>query len=218
MKLSSDWLAIADQLNTAVILDVLDSLGRRQQAPAVPIPPRTVECCTLGSAKTLLWMDFAHEDPATYELELQAVDSIEPGEIVVCATGNSDRSGIWGELLSTYAQSRGAAGVVTDGAVRDQLMMREMGFPVYSQYVSPYDSFNRQKVVQFDVSVEIGGVTIEPGDIIAVDPDGVAVVPGTMADAVLAGVVTKLEKESEFRNAVKGGMQLTDAYGTYQVL
>lgn len=212
------WIAASDRLSSALILDTLDALGLRQQALRSGVVPRTKSTVAIGAAKTLLWLDFNHDDPKTYELELKAVDSIRSGEMVVCATSNSARSGIWGELLTTAAQARGAAGIVTDGAIRDLAPMEVMGFPVYSRYVCPYDSLNRQKVVGFDVRVQIDDVTIEPGDVIVADRDGVAVVPRTLADRALEAALAKAAKEDGFRNAVKNGASLTDAYERFGVL
>ncbi len=156
------WLKASGRVNVALVLDILDTKGLRRQALRPGIMARTTREPVIGLAKTLLWVDFAHDDPSTYDLELKAIDSLRPGECVICATGNSSRAGIWGELLTTAAMQRGATGIVTDGAVRDIAQMEAMGFPVFSRSTSPYDSFNRQKVVAFDVRVEIDDVTIEP--------------------------------------------------------
>ncbi|RUZ76007.1 RraA family protein [Mesorhizobium sp. M7A.F.Ca.US.006.01.1.1] len=211
------WVAASDRLGSALVLDIMDKLGRRHQA-LKRLEPRTVRTTTVGPAKTLLWMNFAHDDPNTYELELKAVDSLKSGEIVVCATGNSDRSGIWGELLTTAAKQLGAAGIVTDGGVRDMAQIDEMGFPVFARYLCPYDSFNRQKVVAYDVRVEIDDVSIKSGDIVVADRDGVAIVPSEIATEVLASAKAKAEQEDAFRDAVKAGSSLMDAYERYHVL
>jgi 4-hydroxy-4-methyl-2-oxoglutarate aldolase len=103
--------SVYEGVATALVLDSLDAQGLRRQAIQCGICPRTTDRVIVGRAKTLLWMDFAHDDPDTYALELAAVDSVKPGEVVVCATGNSRRSGIWGELLTTAALQRGAVGL-----------------------------------------------------------------------------------------------------------
>jgi regulator of RNase E activity RraA len=211
------WIAAAGELSVAPVLDALDAEGFRRQA--LPnIPPRTVPRVTVGRAKPLLWVDFAHDDPDTYALELAAVDSIARHDLVVCATANSGRSGIWGELLTTAALQRGAAGIVTDGAVRDLAQMEAMGFPVFARHLSPYDSMNRQKVVAYDVPVEIEGVVVAPGDIVIADRDGIAVVPQSAEAAVLKLALEKARAEDGFRDAVKGGMSLTEAYARFKVL
>lgn len=213
-----DWRQAAERLSSALILDVLDTKGLRQQALRPGIVPRTGPAVVVGVAKTLLWMDFSHDDPDTYELELKAVDSVQPDDIIVCATANSHRSGIWGELLTTAAVRRGAVGVVTDGGVRDVAKIEALGFPVFSRFLSPYDSFNRQKVFAYDIRVEIDDVTIEPGDMVVADRDGVAVVPARLATQILALALDKAGKEDQFRDAVKAGMSLYAAYEKYHVL
>ena len=206
------------QLTVALTLDVLDAHGLRRQAITGDIVPRTGAQLTVGRAKTLLWMDFAHEDTSTYALELAAVDSIRDGEIIICATGGSRRAGIWGELLTTAAQRLGARGIVTDGAVRDVAQMDAVGFPVFSRHLSPYDSFNRQKVVAYDVPVEIDGVRIEPGDLVVADRDGVAVVPSAVEAEIIAAAIEKSTREDSFRAGVRDGMSLTAAYDQFKVL
>jgi regulator of RNase E activity RraA len=206
------------QLSVALALDVLDAHGLRRQAVQCGIQPRTVPTVAVGRAKTLLWMDFAHSDPTTYVLELEAVDSVKPGDLIVCATGGSQRAGIWGELLTTAAQRNGAVGVVTDGAVRDVAQMDAVGFPVFSQHLSAYDSLNRQKVVAYDVTVEIAGVAIDPGDLIVADRDGVAVIPAAVEDQIVAAAIDKATREDGFRVGVRAGMSLVAAYDRFKVL
>lgn len=182
------------------------------------MPPRTTTGTVIGRAKCLQWADFAHTDPDTYDLELRAIDSVAAADIVVCAAGGSDRSGIWGELLTTAAMARGATGIVTDGAVRDLDKMQAMGFPVFAKSVCPYDSLNRQKVIAYDVTVEIDEVLITPGDIIVADRDGVAIVPHARVSEVLAAALEKAGKEDGFRDAVKSGASLLEAFQRFNIL
>jgi regulator of RNase E activity RraA len=212
------WTDRADVISVALLADALDNVGCRKQIPRLSLPARTGVASLVGRCRTTLWLDFAHMDPNTYELELTAVDALSPGDVMIAATGNSCRSGIWGELLSTAAMRRGAAGVITDGGVRDIAKMRQMGFPVFAQHLSAYDSFNRQKVVACDVRVEIGGVIVDPGDIVVADEDGVVFVPQKNADEVLAAALAKADAEDAFRDAVRGGMPALQAYATYKVL
>ena len=211
------WIAAAAELSSAVVLDALDAIGLRRQA-ILNMPPRTRAATVVGRAKTLLWVDFAYDDPDTYALELAAVDSIQRHDLVLCATASSARSGIWGELLTTAAISHGAAAIVTDGAVRDLARMDAMGFPVFARHLCPYDSMNRQKVVAFDIGIEIDGVAVAPGDVVVADRDGVAVVPQKVAPQILAAALAKVRAEDQFRDAVKAGMSLTEAYAKYKVL
>jgi regulator of RNase E activity RraA len=96
--------------------------------------------------------------------------------------------------------------------------MEERGFPVFARHLSPYDSMNRQKVVAYNVPVEIDGTRIAPGDVVVADRDGAAIVPQDAATQVLAAALAKVRAENKFRDAVKGGMSLTEAYAKFKVL
>ena len=92
---------IRETMYAAVLCDVLDSLGYRNQSPLAPITAQT-GCPTLvGRCKTTLWANMYHVDPRPYELELKAIDACEPDDVLIAAAGGSMRSGVWGELLST---------------------------------------------------------------------------------------------------------------------
>ena len=105
------------------------------------------------------------------------IDDLQPEDVVVLACPQSDRICPWGELLSTAARARGAAGCVTDGLVRDIRFIREMGFPVFARGAVPLDSKGRGAMIKMDVPVECGGAAVKPGDWIFADLDGVVIIP-----------------------------------------
>ncbi len=210
---------IREQLSVPLLCDALDTIGLRHQSPRLPIVSLTVDSRLLiGRAKTTLWVDMAHDDPNPYALELIAVDSCQLDDVIVCAAGGSMRSGIWGELLSTAALNRGCAGVIVDGAVRDILQMRAMRFPVFARGTNPYDSRNRQRIVDLDVSVELDGVNIAPGDLVAADQDGFVVVPQAVEHQVVLAAWEKVHAENKVRTAITAGMSATEAFKTFGVL
>jgi len=207
-----------ETLYTAVVCDSLDQLGLRNQSPRVELRPMTQNTLLVGRCKTSLWVDMAHEDPQPYDLELRAVDSCQADDVLIAAAAGSLRSGIWGELLTTAARNRGCVGAIVDGAVRDVAKVRAMDFPVFARGVSPYDSQNRQRVVDVDVPVEIDGVPFQPGDLVFADEDGVVVVPRRIEQDVIARAWEKVHAENVTRDAIKAGMKATDAYKKYGVL
>lgn len=206
------------ELFSAVVCDALDSLGYKNQSPRVPLVPQTVEGVLIGRCRTTLWSDMAHEDPDPYALELQAVDACQPDDVMIAAAGGSERSGVWGELLSTAARNSGCVGVIVDGSVRDVQQMREMEFPVYARDRCIYDSMNRQRVIDIDVPVEIDGVRFCPVDLVVADVDGVVVVPQDVETEAISRAWNKVHAENVTRDAIKGGMKATDAYKKYGVL
>ncbi|MCS7046017.1 MAG: RraA family protein [Gemmataceae bacterium] len=209
---------LRQSLYSAVVCDALDAEGFPRQSPRVPLRPLTTTGVLIGRCKTTLWADMAHADPRPYELELAAVDSCRPDEVIIAAAGGSMRSGIWGELLTTAASNGGCAGVIIDGAVRDVRRLRQMNFPVFARGTCVYDSKDRQRVIDLDVAVEIDGVRFAPGDLVVADEDGVVVVPRAVEEAVVRRAWEKVHAENQVRGAIAAGMKATEAFRTYGVL
>ncbi len=205
-------------LYAAVVADALDSLGYTNQSPRVSLPPYTGSSVLIGRCKTTLWADMYHDDPNTYELELQAVDACEADSVMICAAGGSMHAALWGELLSTASRNSGCVGAIVDGAVRDVTKIRDMEFPVFARGTSVYDSLNRQRVIDVDIPVEISGVRFCPGDLVIADIDGVVVVPQKIEKEAIARAWDKVHTENKIRDEILAGMKATAAYEKYGVL
>jgi regulator of RNase E activity RraA len=128
------------------------------------------------------------------------------------------RSGIWGELLSNAARNAGCAGAIVAGAVRDVAKMRAMGFAVFARGTNPHDSRDRQRVIDLDVPVEIGGVRISSGDLVLADEDGVVVVPREAEEEAIRRAWEKVHAENAVRDAIRGGMRAGEAFRRYGVM
>jgi regulator of RNase E activity RraA len=209
---------IRQSLYSAVVCDALDGLGYRDQSPRVALRGLTVDVVLVGRAKTTRWEDIDEIDPRPYEKELLAVDGCRPDDVLVAAAGGSLRSGLWGELLSTAARNAGCVGVIVDGAVRDVAQMRAMDFPVFALGTCIYDSRDRQRVADYDVPVEIGGVTVHPGDLVVADADGIVVVPRDIEAEAIARAWRKVHDENRTRDAIRAGMKATQAFEEFGVL
>ena len=207
-----------ESLYAAVVADALDGLGFKNQSPRGPLHAYTSQSLLVGRCKTTLWADMYHDDPKPYELELKAVDSCQPDDVLICAAGGSLHSALWGELLSTASRNTGCIGAVVDGAVRDVAKIREMNFSVFARGTSVYDSQNRQRVTDLDVPVEIAGVRFCPGDLVFADVDGVVVVPQAVEAEAIRHAWEKVHAENRTRDAIRAGMKATDAYDKYGVL
>jgi 4-hydroxy-4-methyl-2-oxoglutarate aldolase len=207
-----------DVLYSAVVADACDACGYWHQSPRVPLRPLTTSGVLVGRCKTTLWAEMSHPDPRPYELELQAVDSCHTDDVLIGAAGGSLRSGLWGELLATAARRAGCVGGIIDGAVRDTVKMTAMGFPVWARGTSVYDSKDRNRVIDVDVPVEIGGVTFAPGDLVIADADGIVVVPQAAETEIVRQAWDKVHAENRVRDAIAAGMSAQAAFAKYGVL
>jgi len=209
---------IETNLYTAVIADALDEAGFHDCAMREHLRPLSPESKFAGWARTILCHDVHYRPANPYELEIEAIDSILPGEAVVVSTGESKRNAPWGELLSTAARARGARGAVVDGLVRDVRLIQQLGFPVFAAGIKPVDSIGRGVVIDYNVPVLCGGIIVTPGDLVFADYDGVVVVPVSAVAQVVELALRKVTKENHSRTALKNGAYLRDVYAKYGVL
>jgi regulator of RNase E activity RraA len=205
-------------LYTAVVSDSLDQLGVRNQAMRERLRPVHPKCKFAGWARTIACSDVYHipEDP--YAMEIEAIDSLLPGEAAVVGTQNSLRNAPWGELLSTAAKARGARGAVVDGLVRDIRKIEELAFPVFAAGIKPVDSMGRGIVTAYNVPVECGDVIVHPGDFVFADSDGVVVAPRAIAAQVIELAADKVRREDDSRKELMEGAYLRDVFRKYGVL
>jgi len=143
---------------------------------------------------------------------------LKPGEIPVFACGGSGRVAPWGELLSTAAKVRGAAGALMDGGVRDIKAIRAMSFPVFHGGIAPLDSKGRGVVKAIDVPIECAGVAVHPGDLVFGDADGVVVVPQAVEADVLALAFQKIAGERNTLRDLQAGESLAAVFAKYGIL
>jgi regulator of RNase E activity RraA len=212
-----DFDDLSRRLYTAVLSDILDSIGMREQCPDVELNSVTGVRVLLGLAKTLQWEDYRDEGGDPYNLMIAAIDSIKPGEVVVSAA-HSSQSALWGELLSTATRMRGGRGAIVDGAVIDIAQIKAMDFPCFALAKTPKDSAGPHSVISYHVPVEIGGVCIKPMDLVMIDADGMVVIPAEKAEEVIKLALEKVDKEDTTRHELLKGRLLRDVYREYGVL
>lgn len=207
-----------DRLSAAVISDVIDSLGAREQAMRADIRPVYPGAIVVGRAYTALTADIFKVIDDPYQKEIEAVDSLKPNDVMVVCTNQSKRTCFWGELLSTAAQARGARGIVIDGYTRDVAQITAMKFPAFATGMRVVDSAGRSIVIDHGCPVNCGDVIVNPGDIIFGDIDGVIVVPKELEKEVIPLALEKAGKEDLLREELRKGTLLRDAYNKYEVL
>jgi regulator of RNase E activity RraA len=204
-------------LFTAIIGDVLDLHGYHHQflMPGCrPLSPGMVVC---GRAMTIYEADVTEPVDPPFGLMLKALDSMKPDEVYV-ASGSSPSYALWGELMSTAARVRGAAGAVLAGYTRDTNGILEMNFPVFCYGSYAQDQRGRGRVVDFRIPLEIHGVKVNPGDIVFGDIDGVVILPQEVEAAVVAHALEQVKKEKTARQLLLGGASAESVFGETGVL
>ena len=207
-----------DKLNAAVISDIVDSLGAREQAMRADIRPVYQGAIVVGRAYTVITADIFKIIDDPYGGEIEAVDSLKPNAVMVVCTHRSTRTCFWGELLSTAARARGARGIVVDGYTRDVAQITAMKFPTFATGISMVDSAGRSIVIEHGCPVNCGDVLVNTGDIVFGDIDGVVVIPKELEKEVIPLALEKVGKENLVRDELLKGAMLRDAYDKYKVL
>lgn len=213
---------IRKNLYVAAVCDILDELGLRNQAMHQrlrPLLPDPENCGFIGRARTFRWMETDHvagENP--YGLEIEAMDSLRKGDVVVHSTDYGGTNAPWGELMSTVASRKGVAGCVCDSQIRDCVRIIKMGFPVFYSGIRPLDSKGRAIVKDYDVPVRCGEVLVNPGDLIYADFDGIVVVPSRVEQEVVRLALEKVNRENMSRKELMQGKTLREVYDKYKAL
>lgn len=211
---------VRDNLYVAAICDILDELGYRNQAMHQRLRPLDADKCRfIGRARTVQWMNMEYvveQDP--YGKEIDFMDSIVPGDVVVHSTDYAGTNAPWGELMSTAAKLRGAEGCVCDSQIRDCVRIKALEFPVFYAGIRPLDSKGRGRVMDYDVPVRCGEVVVQPGDVVFADFDGVVVIPKAIEDEVINRAHMKVKMENLTRDGLMNGRTLRSVYDEYGAL
>lgn len=220
-----------EKLYTPVVGDILDQMGYPHQflpaeirplAAMVPAqayvenPEDKNRLSLAGYACTVLENDIYGAPKKPFGLLTEALDQLKPNEIFV-ATG-AHNSALWGELLTTTAKVRGAAGAVVDGYTRDTPQVLGLNWPVFAKACWAQDSSIRTYVCDYRCTIEIGQVTIHDGDLVFGDIDGVLIIPKEIHEEVLEKALEKAAGEKVVRKAIEEGMSATEAFKKFGIL
>lgn len=163
----------------------------------------------LGRAKTLRFVPFRPDLFAAhgggFNAQKRAFDTVAPGEVLVIEARGERGTGTVGDVLALRAKVRGAAGVVTDGGVRDFDAVAETGLPVFAQGAHPSVLGRRHVPWEVDVTIACGGAAVQPGDVIVGDADGVLVIPPALVAEVLAEAEAQEHEDAWVAEQVAAG-------------
>jgi len=206
------------QCFSGVIMDTLDRLKCRVQCMHPGIRPLVPSMRTWGEAVTARFAAVTEAPDRPFDLEMQVVDSLCEGQVLVTQCETTELSAAWGGLLTTAASSRKARGVVTDGGARDYVEIVALGFPTFCRGLTPYDSLGRMDVQEINTPIRCGGIVTRPGDLFFADVDGTVVVPQELADEAISKAWEKVKGENKVRNALRSGASVTATFEKYRIL
>jgi regulator of RNase E activity RraA len=208
---------VKQHLFTAIIGDVLDLQAHHHQFLPARCRPLLPHMVVAGRAMPVLEADvFELPDPPFGKM-LEALDDLQQNEVYIAA-GCAPRYALWGELMATAAQRRGAAGAVLAGYSRDTNGIIAIDFPTFSYGSYAQDQRGRGFVVDYRVTLEIEGVRVAPGDILVGDVDGVVVLPKECEVEVITRALEQARKEKTARTMLLNGARAQDVFTETGVL
>ena len=214
------------ELSSCLLGDVMDKMRTFHQFLPPQIRPLNPAHVLIGRAMTVLSGDVFEESipksknaimEKPFGLMLEALDDLRPNEIYI-NTGSSPRNALWGEMMTIRARQLGARGVILNGYTRDTKAVLRMDFPAFAFGSYGQDSAPRYKVHDFRIPIEIGGVRINPGDLIFGDIDGVCVVPSQVESDVLRLAFEKARGEQRVRTELARGVSAVEAFRTHGIM
>lgn len=195
------------EISTCNISDALDKLG----LPCGTYGVHPMYDCPriAGTAVTMKVVPYGSTIPSGH-MGADPLDAAQPGDILVFDNGGRLDQNCWGEIVTYAALQKGVVGVIIDGACRDVDVTMEMGFPVYARGAVPMTARHRNVQGDYNCTVQIAGLQVNPGEIVVADMNGVVVIPTDQAEEVLKICREMLDREVEIIRRIKAGVSFRD--------
>jgi len=203
--MTDDRLEQFATLTASGLSDALDQLGIAGQCHG--IMPLSRSFRIVGRAWTLRYGPVGLDPGSVGDY----IDDIGAGQVVVLDNQGRLDATVWGDLLTTTAAARAIAGTVIDGVCRDVDRSLELSYPIFSRGNWMRTGKDRVRVEETGGPVSIGGIRVEPGDLLLGDGDGLVAVSAERADEVIAAAVEIERAEAAIRDAIANGATLRDA-------
>lgn len=213
-----------EELFAALVGDILDKNGYQQQFLPPHIKPLHPDMVVVGRAMPVVEADVDPiRDASRPELDkpfglmFAALDSLKPNDVYICS-GASPSYALWGGLMSIRARYTGAVGAVLNGYSRDTNEILALSFPTFSMGGYAQDQGPRGKVLDFACPIHFGDATVNPGDIVFGDRDGVVIIPREVERDTLEGALEKARGEQTVRKLLEEGMTTVEAFARYGIM
>ncbi|MXY33245.1 MAG: RraA family protein [Boseongicola sp. SB0676_bin_33] len=145
---------------------------------------------------------------------LKALEMGQPGDVIVVDAGGEPNTSVCGGLMGGLAKNRGIRGMVVDGAGRDTDELEDIGWPIWTRTITPRGTHTmfsgRKEELSINVSIQCGGVVVNPGDFIVADLMGVTVIPLEKAEETVQLAQEQADREEETRKWVAKGKTVED--------
>lgn len=210
--------ALAAKLSAVAVATLSAQLRQRgyNDASIDGVHPLVPGTRLLGVARTLRFIatrpDLAAAHGGGFNAHKRVIDSLRPGEVLVMEARGLPVTGTIGDILALRARVLGAAGVVSDGGVRDLAAVAEIGLPVFAAGGHPAVFGRRHIPWEVDAVITCGGAAVQPGDIIVGDDDGVIVLPAALADEVADAALAQEREERFIAEQVATGASIDGLY------
>ena len=170
----------------------------------------------LGLARTLRFIpnreDLFASHGGGFNAQKRAFDTLNPDDVLVIEARGETGTGTVGDILALRAQVRGAAGIVTDGGVRDVVAVAALDIPTYYANAHPAVLGRRHVPWDTDLTIACGGAAVEVGDVIVGDADGVLVIPPSLIEKVVEGAIEQERQEAFIAEMVGAGESVDGLY------
>ncbi len=214
-RLSPETIEKLKRVSTATASGMLLKLGIRNtfMEGVYPLCPEEV---LVGQAVTLRYLpkreDIDEARGSAPRPQRQAIESVEPGDVLVVEARGHLGCATAGDILVTRVKMRGAAGYVTDGALRDTPYIRTMAYPIYVGGANGQPSPRDFSDIDFNQPIACGGVAVLPGDVILGDGEGVVVIPRKYVQEIAEEGSERERLEIFIREQVEQGASTFDVY------
>lgn len=186
------------------VCQLADALGPSctVETSILPIDPQFRIC---GSALTV---ECSPGDNLTVH---HALHIAQPGAVLIVGGAPNSKGALWGELMSISARSKGLAGTIIDGPVRDPLEIRTLGYPVFCRHLNPRRA-TKEMYGRINVPVRIGALSISPNDLVLADANGIVSIPRARLHEAIELGSEVMQKENEIKGQILAGRTIFDIF------